>query len=254
MADIKSNTDSQRKRPDTGRRSFMWKVGAGMSAVLAATVPAIAKPVFSNDKKLKTSLDSLSRQVAILENEKSIRELHKSYEDLLDKGLYHEVIDMFADNAEVVFNGGVFKGSHGIKRLFCEYFRSGMTGKRIEPAPGFELISEQQQDMIKVSPDLKSARASLTYSIQAGTPIESDSLLVKMARLQGEGIQKWWEGGVYELAYVKDIDGNWKIKKLEYRTLSRADYKPGRSYAGDISVPQFSKIYPKDPAGPDRLI
>jgi hypothetical protein len=83
----------------------------------------------------------------------------------------------------------------------------------------------------------------------------SDSQLVQMARLQGEGIMKWCEGGLYEISYVKDIkNGSWKIQRLEYRVLSKTDYRPGRSYAKSISVPLFAKSYPEDPAGPDRLI
>ena len=250
MDTLKSNA---REQTDAGRRSFLWKVGAGMSAVIAAAAPAIAKPLLSNDKKLKTSADSLAKQVAVLEEEKSIRKLHKAYEDALDKGMYGEVPDMFTKDAAVIFNGGVFKGDRGVKRLFCNHFSSGMTGKRINPAPGFEL--NEQQEMVEVSPDGRTARARFSYSIQVGTPIDSDSVLVKMARLQGEGVIKWWEGGIYELSYVKDVkEGIWKIKRLEYRTLSRADYKPGRSYAKAISVPQFAKLYPKDPAGPDRLV
>jgi len=255
MSNIKSIPDSRGKQADTDRRSFIWKVGAGISAVLAATVPTIAKPVISNDKGLKTSFDRLSKQVAILEIEKSIRQVHKIFEDSIDKGMYSEVPDMFTDDAEVIFNGGVFKGNRGIKRLFCEQFRAGMTGRKIDPAPGFELNSDQLQDMVEVSSDQKTAKARFTYSIQAGSPINSDLVLVKMARLQGEGIQKWWEGGVYEVGYVKDAGSeNWKIKKLEYRSLSRADYRPGRSCAKPISVPPFSEIYPEDPDGPDRLI
>ena len=75
-----------------------------------------------------------------------------------------------------------------------------------------------------------------------------------MARLHGEGIMKWWEGGIYEVSYLKDMkDGGWKIKRLEYRVLSKADYRPGKSCARPISVPLFSKVYPADPAGPDSL-
>lgn len=252
---LKSKSNTQ-KQADKGRRSFMWKVGAGMSAVLAATLPAIAKPVFSNDKKLKTSVDSLSKQVAILEDEKMIRKLHREYEDSLDKGMYSDVLDMFTDDAEVIFNGGVFKGKNkGISRLICDYFNPGLIGKRMDIAPGFQLSEEQQQDTVEFANNQRSANARFTYSIQAGAPINSDSPLVKMARLQGEGFQKWWEGGVYMVSYVKDIKkGSWKIKRLEYKSLSRADYKTGRSYAKSISVPQFSMVFPKDPAGPDRLI
>ena len=255
MDTVKTNTAKVPRQTDTERRSFIWKVGAGMSAVLAAAVPAVAKPVFGSDKKLKTSVDDLSKQVAILENEKSIRSLHRAFENSLDNGMYSGVLDMFTADAEVIFKGGLFKGSRGVKRLFCENFSSGQTGRRIDPAPGFEPNGEQQKEMLKVSPDGKTARARFSYSIQVGAPIDSDSTLVKMARLQGEGIQKWWEGGIYELNYVKDVkEETWKIKRLEYRTLSRADYKPGRSYAKAISVPQFAKVYPKDPAGPDRLV
>lgn len=255
MDTIKSNADNTQKQADTGRRSFMWKVGAGMSAVLAAAVPAIARPVISGDKKLKNSVGSLSRQVAALENEKSIRELHKTYEDMLDNGMYSDVLNMFTSDAEVIFNGGVFKGKQGLKRLFCEYFSEGQTGKRIDPAPGFQLEPSQQQDMVEITPDQKSAKGGFTYSIQVGAPVDSDSLIVKMSRLHGEGIMKWWEGGICKASYSRDIkNNNWKMNKLEYSVLSRADYRPGKSTAKPITIHPFSKVYPVDPLGPDRLI
>jgi hypothetical protein len=82
-----------------------------------------------------------------------------------------------------------------------------------------------------------------------------DSQLVVMARLHGEGIMKWCESGTYEASYAKDAkNGVWKIQRLEYRVVSKTDYRPGKSHAGPISVPQFTKAYPEDPAGPDRLI
>ena len=151
------------------------------------------------------------------------------------------------------FNGGLFAGKErGVRRLYCGYFRAGLTGKKIEPAPGFELDSTQLQDIIEVAPDRKSARARFAYSMQVGAPIISDSQLVKMARLQGEGVIKWWEGGIHEVSYVKEGD-IWKIRRLDYHVTTKANYAPGRSYARPIHVPAFSKTYPADPAGPDRL-
>jgi len=109
--------------------------------------------------------------------------------------------------------------------------------------------------MVEVTPDRKTARARFTYAMQVGTPMISDSSLVKMARQMGEGIIKWWEGGTYDISYVKDIkDGSWKIKRLEYLVQSKANYRPGRLYAMPVSIPPFSKTYPEDPAGPDKLI
>lgn len=243
-------------QPDRGRRSFIGKVGAGMSALLAVAVPGVAAAGMNSDKNMKTNVDRLSRQVGILEDEKAIHTLHAAYENMLDKGMYNEVPDLFAGDAQVVFNGGIFKGKNkGINRLFTDYFQKGMTGRKMEPAPGFDIDPDSESLMVKVAQDRKSARASFTYSIQVGTPIVSDSSLVKMAQLQGGGIMKWWEGGVCDVSYKKDIkSGDWKIVKLEYNVRAKADYRPGKTSASEISVPLFSKVYPEDPSGPDRLI
>jgi hypothetical protein len=244
------------KQPNTGRRSFMWKVGAGMSAVLAFAVPSMSKPGINRNKGSKAQVNQLKNQLGILEDENAIRKLHQAYETCLNNGMYEDVVNLFANDGEVVFNGGVFEGKkRGVHRLYCDHFSPGLTGKRIDPAPGFQSDTEQQQGIIKVATDRNSANAQFTYSMQVGVPIISDSQLVKMARLQGQGIMKWWEGGVYEVSYIKDVkDGSWKIKRLEHRVLSKADYRPGKSYVRPISIPLLSKRYPEDPTGPDRLI
>lgn len=250
----KSESSERPKKPDGGRRSFIWKTGAAMSAVLASTVAGIAKPKADPDISLKDQVDRLSNQVASLQEASAIRMLHQAYESHLDKGRYEEAVNMFADDGEVVFNGGVFAGKDkGVRRLYCKHFSAGFTGKKIEPAPGYEQGSEQLQDIVEVALDRKSATARFPYSIQVGRPMSGDSPLVEMARLQGEGILKWWEAGIHEASYVKAGDG-WKINRIEYRVISKADYKPGRPYAKPIEVPLFSKTYPADPAGPDRLI
>jgi hypothetical protein len=75
------------------------------------------------------------------------------------------------------------------------------------------------------------------FSIRVGRPLHTDSSLASMARLHGEGVRTWWEGGVYRVAYGRaTIGGPWRITRLEYATLSRADYRAGRSYAGELSL------------------
>ena len=258
MSILKLNTGSNRcpKQPcnDQGRRSFLWKAGAAVAAVLASAVAGVSKPLAEQDAGLKDQVDRLSNQLGIHEDTNAIRALHRTYESYLDRGMYEEVVNLFADDGEVVFNGGFFTGKErGVGRLYSNHFRAGLTGKKIGPAPGFETDPAGLQDNIEVAPDRKSARARFAYSMQVGAPIISDSQLVKMARLQGQGIIKWWEGGIHEASYVKE-GGIWKIKRLEYRVTAKASYAPGRSYARPIHVPAFSKTYPADPAGPDRLI
>lgn len=222
-----SKPDDSSLQPNKGRRSFMWKAGAGLSALLAAAVPGIAVARAGNDTSLKSRINMLSGQVGILEDEKKIRKLYQSYENLLHRGMYEEILTLFTDNSEVVFNNTVFKGrKKGVNRIYCSLFRSGLTGKKIDYIPGILPDIGEKQDMVQVMPDLKSARARFTYSIQVGAPITSDSSLVDMARLHGEGIMKWWEGGTCDISFIKNIkDKTWKIKRLEYITLSKASYR-----------------------------
>jgi hypothetical protein len=241
-------------KQNTGRRSFLWKAGAAMSAAVAAAVPGIANHKGNQGEGLNAEVNRLSNRLGILEDENTIRTLHQTYETLLDGGRYEEVPDLFADDAEVVFNGGSFEGrKDGISRLYGSCFRSGLTGKKIGSAPNFEVDSEHRRESIKVSADRLSASGQFPYSMQVGKPMTGDSSLVRMARLQGEGIVKWWEGGTYEVSFVK-VGGAWKIGRLEYHATSKADYKPGRTHATPIDVPAFSSVFPVNPTGPDRLV
>lgn len=214
-----------RKSAASTRRSFFWRLGAGASAALASTA-GMARPAAAGN-------DDAARRAARLEAEIALRQLHAAFEQAMDKGRYEEAVGMFSDDAEVLFNGVTFtQRNQGVSRLLLEHFQAGKTGKRIEAAPGFELGAGQQQDEVQVSPDLQRATAAFPYSIQVGMPIESETSLASMGRLHGEGVRSWWEGGRYNASYEKDAtDGRWKISRLEYRTLSRADYRPGRSWA-----------------------
>jgi hypothetical protein len=254
MSTLRSTSkSSDNPKPDNGRRSFIWKTGAAMSAVVASAVAGISSPKVDQDSDWKDQVDRLSNRIGSLEDANALRTLHQTYEYRLDQGMYEEVIQMFTADAEVVYNGGLFSGQKSIRRLYCDYFGPGSTGKKMAPAPGFQPEPEQQQDVVEVSGDRKSAIGRFPYSMQVGTPMPGDSSLVHMARLQGGGILTWWESGIHEVSYVK-VGHSWKIRRLEYRVTSKADYAPGRSYAKPISVPSFSEVYPANPAGPDKLI
>jgi len=228
------------------RRSFIWRLGAGASAA-AASVAGMGAARAGN-------AEDPALRAALLEEELALRRFHQGFEQAMDKGLHEEVTGMFADDAVVLFNGGMFSSSRGVGRLYRERFAAGKTGGRMEPAPGFEVAAGQQQESVVVAADRNSATAVFPYSIRVGEPIETESSLAAMARLHGEGVRTWWEGGVYRIAYRKDAAGNWKIGRLEYDTLSRADYRPGRRYAQPISVARLTTRFPEDQQGPDELV
>jgi len=225
-----------------------------MSAVIASAAAGVSKPKTDPNAGSNDHIGRLSHQIGALEDANAIRRLHQKYESHLDRGRYEEVVNLFADDGEVVYNGGSFKGrERGVRRLYCLHFSRGLTGRKIEPAPGFEPDPEQQHDIVEVALDRKSASGRFPYSIQVGMPMEEDSALVEMSRLQGEGILKWWESGMHVVSYVK-VGDQWKIQRLEYRVMAKANYKPGRSYAKPIEIAGFSKTYPADPTGPDQLV
>jgi hypothetical protein len=228
------------------RRSFISKLGAGASAAVAAALGS-ARPVSASDDP--------ALKAALLEEELALRRLHQGFEQALDKGQHDAVIGMFADDAAVVFSGGVFRGrDSGVSRLYRDRFAAGRCGGRMEPAPGFELAAHQLCDTVVVAPDRLSATAEFTYSIQVGVPFETESSLAAMARLHGEGVRTWWEGGVYKASYRKSTAGVWQISRLEYDTLSRADWRTGRRYAQPIEVARLATRFPQDPQGPDSLV
>jgi len=256
MATVKSKIalNSKTIALSRGRRSFVKKAGAAMSAVFAFAVAGLGKSRTNQDSDLAERLEQLSHRLGCLEDANAIRRLHQTYESCLDQGSYSEIIDLFADEGEVIFNGGLFAGKNqGVRRLYCGYFSQGRTGKKMEPAPGFEADFLKIKEVVEVAQDRQSARAQFPYSLQAGTPLVGNSTLLQMALLQGEGIRQWWEGGIQQAYYVKE-SGLWKIKRLEYVVKARADYRPGRSWAKPISIPAFARVYPDDPTGPDKLI
>jgi hypothetical protein len=239
--------------PNAERRSFLWRTGAAMSAVLASAVAGVSKSAPEQEAGSKGDADKLSNQIGRLKDANVIRKLHQTYESYLDKGMYEDVAGMYADEAEAVFNGGLYAGKKGIRRLYCDHFAPRQAGKKMEPAPGFDLDPALQQDIVEVAADRKTATGQFSYSMQVGEPMTGNSSLVEMARLHGGGIVKWWEGGICEASYVK-VGESWKIRRLEYKVVSKADYRPGRAYAKAIDVPAFSKKYPENPGGPDKLV
>ena len=244
---LKPRRSRQTESADGSRRSFFWKLGAGVSGAMAS-MAGVARAGPGDSGKL-------ALRVAELEEERTLRRLHQGFEQAIDHGRYEAAVGFFADDAQVVFNGGVFRNrSLGIRRLYLGKFRSGMSGKRLEPAPAFQSDGVDRPDSVTVAPDGLTAPAVFPYSIQVGRPIESQSSIAGMARLQGNGVETWWEGGEYRVSYRRDSANEpWLISRLEYHTIARANYRPGRTQASAIAVPPLAELYPEDPEGPDAF-
>jgi hypothetical protein len=186
-------------------------------------------------------IEELEDQVAALTATEAVRRLQHQYGYYLDKCLYDEVVDLFSDQGEVRFLGGVFKGKESVRRLYCGRFRANFTGGKNGPVFGFLLDHPQLQDVIHIAADRTTAQARFRSLMQAGRHESS-----------GQPVRQWWEGGLYENTYVRE-DGVWKIKVLNYRPIWHADFETGWAHTRPEYVPLYSKTYPEDPIGPDEL-
>jgi carotenoid cleavage dioxygenase len=195
---------------------------------------------------LRQQVERLTSQVARLEDAQAVRKVQFSYGYYMDKGLYQEVVDLFAEDGEVRFMGGVFRGKQGgVKRLYIDRFRTTFTRGRNAPVYGFMLEHLQMQDIIDVAPDRNSARARLRCFLQGGSHVTKTDRVAALP-------QQWWEAGVYENTYVR-AGGVWKIKVLNYCLSWQADYEAGWAHSKPYDGPFFKQTYPADPGGPDEI-
>ena len=232
MKEIKVTAKPECSQP--ARRSFMKKSGVALSGALAVAVAGSAKAA------MPTNADNeLALRLAKLEDADAVRKIYGAYESAVNQGRYEDALNLFAANSEVSFDGGIFTGKdNGVRRLYMENFRQGLTGKNVEmsePLPA-DMVSEN----IETAADRKSAQAVFPYSMRVGTPMDASLQLVQMARLHGGGILHRRESGYCEVSFVKEGEV-WKISRIEYR--------PAQS----DNAARFTKTYPENAIGPDRL-
>jgi hypothetical protein len=120
-------------------------------------------------KALKQRVDALEHELAIQKDIHEIRRVQYAYGYFIDKSQYDEVVDLFADDGEVWFLGGIYKGKAGIQRLYIERFRKNFTDNHNGPRYGWLLDHPQLQMIIDVAPDRKTAEVRGRSFMQAGT-------------------------------------------------------------------------------------
>ena len=196
---------------------------------------------------LEKQVAELAARLTIREDELDVRKLQHLYGYLIDKCLYNETVDLFTDDGEVRFFGGVWKGKEGIRRLYVDRFQKRFTHGVNGPIDGFLLDHPQLQDIIHIQPDGITALGRARSMMQAG---RHKDYVGSEPHLQS---RQWWEGGIYENTYRK-VDGIWRIQILNYMPQWHADFETGWANTPHEYVPFPKATYPTDPTGPDALI
>ncbi|MGZ8311468.1 MAG: nuclear transport factor 2 family protein [Allosphingosinicella sp.] len=193
-------------------------------------------------ERLRLDVEQLRHELGREQDVNAIRKLQYTYGYLIDKSQYNEVVDLFADDGEVWFLGGIYKGKAGVRRLYIERFQTQFTDGHNGPRYGWLLDHPQLQMVIDVAPDRSSAKVRGRSMMQAGL------------HETAQGAQRaWWEGGIYENEYVRE-DGVWKIGALRYYPFWHGTFQDGWAKTPIDFIPMAKTLYPADPLGPDALI
>jgi hypothetical protein len=194
---------------------------------------------------LKQQNADLLQRLGKLEDAADIRRLQFSYGYYIDYCHYDEVVNLFAEDGEVVFLSGLYKGHKGIRRLYVDWFLELFNQGRQDADDGFLFDHIQMQDVITVAEDRQTAKGRFRGILLGGSH--------DIRTYRPEGVpQQFMESGIYENDYVRE-DGVWKIKRLDYMLQWQADYATGWAHT-DSHLHQAQILYPEDPLGPDVLI
>src|SRR3974377_1880770 len=119
--------------------------------------------------RLEAQVEHLTNQVGILEDTLAVRNLQHKYGYYMDKAFYEAIVDLFCEDCEIRFLGGIYRGKAGARRLFIDRFRARFAGGTDGPKRGVLMEHPQLQDIVDVAPDRKTAKARFRYFMQAGT-------------------------------------------------------------------------------------
>jgi hypothetical protein len=205
----KPDSPAVSERTTSGRRDFLRKSGAAVSAALVPAAPAA----------FALTEESASGQVGPPEDIAAVRKLYQDYAGCVAERAFEHLRSLFTKDGEILFNGR----RTAVRERGFGYLQGSASGARPEQsgqeAAQLRLLQDPAEppDRIVIADDRQSARAAFRCVARIAAPLVGNAPLVEMARLQGQHAETWWEGGSHELDCVK-VGDSWKIRRLAYST------------------------------------
>ncbi len=162
------------------------------SAAPAAVAPAA-------DPALAQRVEQLAKAVEYAEDVSAIKRLQKSYGYYLDKGLWTDLAEYFADEARANYPAGIFVGKDSIR----EHLYRNVGGVEVGQVG---LGDNRLYNHLNLQP--------VVHLDPSGGTAEGRWRAMAMFGRYGTE-QATWAEGVYNMVYVKE-NGVWKIWDLEY--------------------------------------
>ncbi len=179
------------------------------SATRAQALAAIDK---ADINELRALLKNQEGRLQNIEDIEAISRLTRAYGYYVDKNLWDQVVELFAEDSSVELNQrGIFVGKAGVRRMFLEKMGRGQVGL----TRGRLFNHFQIQEIVTVAADGQTAQARFR----------------NFAQVAGFGsVKQAWTEGIYENTYVKEA-GVWKFSRMKYWGTYYTPYDQG--WAGE---------------------
>lgn len=214
----------------------------GLMAVAALTLAGCAgkeqQELSAKVAALSEELSQAQARLETLEDVKAIEKLTRAYGYYIDKGMWSQVVDLFAEDSAVQLGGaGIFRGRKGVDRMFAQGFGAGIgRGAGKDGLPHGVLFNHPQfQGIVDVDPGNQTAHGRWRT----------------LAQVAWQGKIAFWNEGVYENEYVKE-NGVWKFKLMKFWPTYFTEFDKGWAKQGVADIgksanspnPQFAPDEP----------
>ena len=170
----------------------------------------------------------LDREATLLLEAGKAQNIADTFGYYLDRGMYEDVVDLFAPEGNVEVAGqGVFKGADGVRRFLTRFGAPGLDAGELNDRP--QLMPE-----VSISDDGATALVRVTELGMTGQ----------------HGGAGYWSLAVDTFLMTRGDDGKWRIATLHRRPLMRADYKEGWAHPLPAPLPMGEGVTVDAPAQP----
>ena len=158
---------------------------------------------------LDARLDVLEAQVVAAEDVAAIKRLQRQYGYYVDKGMWEDVADLYAENAVASYPAGTYVGYDSIRKHLYMNVGGGEVGEN-------GLLDNRLYNHMNIQP--------VVHLDPGGRTAKGRWRAFAMFGTFGGGAT--WAEGVYEMTYTK-VGEVWKIQTLDYHSGFSAPYATG---------------------------
>jgi ketosteroid isomerase-like protein len=170
--------------------------------------------------KSRETLAGLQRRIVALNEEDKIRNLQSAYGYYVDRRMWDDVIDLFAEDGVIAVGKVHRRGKLTMRRLLeARMGRAGLSHGQLNDHPQFDTT-------VTIAPGGDEAYAR---GLELGMLGDADKGTAR------------WEASTFVTRFVRQ-GGIWKIRELHYFPLFAADYRKGWGKDAGVAVPVPARI------------